>query len=209
MTGKLIAGWFGDVGIKVNLEVMDEATLRRPHAQLRGRHVHPRLRHVPVGLVPGLRPRLDAELLHQEPDRELERLLLVGPGVRAALRPAGPGARPGQAQGDTSTGCSRSSTSRRRTSSPTTRPDFEAYNTSKWEGYIAIPDPNGNTLLPPFGNGGYANFLSIGPKTATAAEESGGGANVTIAIDRRRGGRHHRHRADRAPAAPEGDGGVT
>ena len=23
-------------------------------------------------------------------------------------------------------------------------PDFEAYNTEKWEGYIAIPDPNGN-----------------------------------------------------------------
>ena len=36
--------------------------------------------------------------------------------------------------------------------------------------------------LPPFGNGGYANFLSIGPKTATTAEESGGGANMTIAI---------------------------
>ena len=33
-------------------------------------------------------------------------------------------------------------------------PDFEAYNTDKWEGYIAIPDPNGNTLIPPFGNGG-------------------------------------------------------
>ena len=27
MTGKLVAGWFGDVGIKVTLEVMDEATL--------------------------------------------------------------------------------------------------------------------------------------------------------------------------------------
>ena len=44
------------------------------------------------------------------------------------------------------------------------RPDFEAYNTAKWEGYIAIPDPNGNTLVPPFGNGGYANFLTIEPK---------------------------------------------
>ena len=54
------------------------------------------------------------------------------------------------------------------------RPDFEAYNTDKWEGYIAIPDPNGNTLVPPFGNGGYANFLTIQPKTAETAEESGG-----------------------------------
>ena len=62
------------------------------------------------------------------------------------------------------------------------RPDFEAYNTAKWEGYIAIPDPNGNTLVPPFGNGGYANFLSIGPKTAAATEESGGGANMRIIV---------------------------
>jgi peptide/nickel transport system substrate-binding protein len=62
------------------------------------------------------------------------------------------------------------------------RPDFEAYNTAKWEGYIAIPDPNGNTLVPPFGNGGYANFLSIGPKTATTAEESGGNTGMWVAI---------------------------
>jgi peptide/nickel transport system substrate-binding protein len=62
------------------------------------------------------------------------------------------------------------------------RPDFEAYNTAKWEGYIAIPDPNGNTLVPPFGNGGYANFLTIGPKTAAATEEAGGGSSTWIII---------------------------
>ena len=62
------------------------------------------------------------------------------------------------------------------------RPDFEAYNTAKWEGYIAIPDPNGNTLVPPFGNGGYANFLTIEPKTAAAAEGSGGSADVTVIV---------------------------
>ncbi len=60
-------------------------------------------------------------------------------------------------------------------------PDFEAINTDKWEGYIYIPDPNGNALLPPFGNGGYANFLSIGPKTG-AAEEEGSGATLWVAI---------------------------
>ena len=60
------------------------------------------------------------------------------------------------------------------------RPDFEAYNTDKWEGYIAIPDPNGNSLVPPYGNGGYANFLTIGPKTATAAEESGGSSTTWV-----------------------------
>ena len=63
------------------------------------------------------------------------------------------------------------------------RPDFEAYNTAKWEGYIAIPDPNGNTLVPPFGNGGYANFIPIQPKTAAAVEESGGSSmGVWIAV---------------------------
>ena len=60
-------------------------------------------------------------------------------------------------------------------------PDFEAINTDKWEGYIYIPDPNGNALLPPFGNGGYANFLSIGPKTGTT-EEAGSNTSLWIAI---------------------------
>ncbi len=60
-------------------------------------------------------------------------------------------------------------------------PDFEAWNTAKWEGYIHIPEPKGNVLLPPFGNGcGYVNFLSIGPKTAEA--EEGGGAILWVAI---------------------------
>ncbi len=62
------------------------------------------------------------------------------------------------------------------------RPDFEAYNTDKWQGYIAIPDPNGNTLVPPFGNGGYANFLTIEPKTAVATEESGGSSTTWIVV---------------------------
>jgi peptide/nickel transport system substrate-binding protein len=63
------------------------------------------------------------------------------------------------------------------------RPDFEAYNTAKWEGYIAIPDPNGNTLVPPFGNGGYVNFLSIQPKVAeTATAESGGNTGLYVGI---------------------------
>ena len=61
-------------------------------------------------------------------------------------------------------------------------PDFEAFRTDKWDGYIQIPDPNGNTLLPPFGNGcGYVNFLSIGPKT-DETEDEGGGAMLWVAI---------------------------
>jgi peptide/nickel transport system substrate-binding protein len=63
------------------------------------------------------------------------------------------------------------------------KPDFEAYNTAKWEGYIAVPEPNGNSLVPPFGNGGYANFLTIQPKVADATQESGGTSmGVWIAI---------------------------
>jgi peptide/nickel transport system substrate-binding protein len=62
------------------------------------------------------------------------------------------------------------------------RPDFEAFNTDKWQGYIAIPDPNGNALVPPYGNGGYANFLTIEPKTAVAAEESGGSSTTWIVV---------------------------
>jgi peptide/nickel transport system substrate-binding protein len=63
------------------------------------------------------------------------------------------------------------------------KPDFEAYNTAKWEGYVAVPDPNGNSLVPPFGNGGYANFLTIQPKVADAAQESGGSSTgIWIAV---------------------------
>jgi hypothetical protein len=62
------------------------------------------------------------------------------------------------------------------------QPDFEAYNTAKWDGYIHIPSPNGNTVIPPFGNGGYANFIAIHPKTATTTAASGGGSGVLIAV---------------------------
>jgi len=62
------------------------------------------------------------------------------------------------------------------------QPDFEAYNTAKWTGYIHIPSPNGNTIIPPFGNGGYANYLTIVPNTGTTTAASGGGSGVWIAV---------------------------
>ncbi len=61
------------------------------------------------------------------------------------------------------------------------QPDFEAYNTTKWKGYIQIPSPTGNTIIPPFGNGGYANYLTIEPNTATTTAASGSGSGVWIA----------------------------
>jgi len=62
-------------------------------------------------------------------------------------------------------------------------PDFEAWNTDKWEGYIHIPEPNGNVLFPPFGNGcGYANFLSIGPKTGEVADEGGAALWIVVVV---------------------------
>ncbi len=62
-------------------------------------------------------------------------------------------------------------------------PDFEAYNTEKWEGYTHTPEPNGNVLLPPFGNGcGYTNFLKIQPITADAAADEGGNTTLWIAL---------------------------
>ena len=62
------------------------------------------------------------------------------------------------------------------------QPDFEAFNTAKWQGYIQIPSPNGNTIVPPFGNGGYANFLTIQPKTAAESTSGGGGTGTYVAI---------------------------
>ena len=181
MTGKLVAGWFGDVGIKVNLEVMDEATLGDRELNYEGDTFTPDfdmflwgwyLDYDPGSMLSYLTKSQienwnetcwwDAEYdqLYDQQGQELDpaKRKEIIDRMQQILYEQTPYIVTDYA------------------------PDFEAYNTSKWEGYIQIPDPNGNTLLPPFGNGGYANFLSIGPKTATAAEESGGGANVTIAI---------------------------
>jgi peptide/nickel transport system substrate-binding protein len=60
--------------------------------------------------------------------------------------------------------------------------DLEAYNVDKWQGYAASPSKVGNVLFPPYGNAGNENFLLIGPKTSAAAEESGGGLGLWVAI---------------------------
>ena len=64
--------------------VMDSSTLSSTILNEEKGVLTPGLRHVPLGLVPRLRPGLDAELLHQGADRQLERQLLDRPGVRGS-----------------------------------------------------------------------------------------------------------------------------
>ena len=141
MTGKLIAGWFGDVGIKVNLEVMDEATLGDRELNYEGDVFTPDFDMFLWGWYLDYDPGSMLSYMTKSQIEQLERDLLdrtrsttssTSSRARSSTRPS---AR------RSSTGCSRSCTRSRRTSSPTTRPDFEAYNTTKWDGYIADPEP--------------------------------------------------------------------
>jgi peptide/nickel transport system substrate-binding protein len=179
-TGKLIAGWFEDVGIKVKFEVMDEATLGDRELNYEKDVFTPdfdmflwdwyldydpgsMLSYLTKGQIENWNETCwwdpEYERLYAQQGQELDaakRKPLID-RMQQILYEQTPYIVTAYA------------------------PDYEAYNTAKWDGYIAIPDPDGNTLLPPFGNGGYANFLGIGPKTAAAAQ-SGGGANVWVAI---------------------------
>ncbi len=178
--GKLIAGWFGDVGIKVKLSVMDSSTLSDTILNYEGDVLTPDydmflwgwyLDYDPGSMLSYFTKSQignwsdsywtdpEYEQLYKQQSQELDaakRKVMID-RMQQILYEQSPYIVTDY------------------------RPDFEAYNTAKWEGYIAIPDPNGNTLVPPFGNGGYANFLTIGPKTAAAAD-SGGGANTWIIV---------------------------
>jgi len=179
-TGKLIVGWFKDVGITVKLEVMDEATLGEKELNYDGNVFKPdfdmmlwgwyldydpgsMLSYLTKGQIENWNETCwwdpEYEQLYKQQAEELDaakRKPLID-RMQQILYEQSPYI-------VTDYG-----------------PDFEAYNTAKWEGYIQIPSPNGNTILPPFGNGGYANFLSIGPKTATT-ESGAGGANWLVAV---------------------------
>ena len=61
--------------------------------------------------------------------------------------------------------------------------DLEAYNSADWQGYAASPSKIGNVLFPPYGQAGNENFLLIGPKTAATSEAAGGsGLGLWVAI---------------------------
>jgi peptide/nickel transport system substrate-binding protein len=180
-TGKLVVGWFGDVGITVKLEVMDEATLTDKELNYEGDVFTPdfdmmlwgwyldydpgsMLSYLTKGQIENWNETCwwdpEYEELYKQQSEELDparRKELVD-RMQQILYEQTPYIVTDYA------------------------PDFEAYNTSRWEGYMQIPDPNGNTLIPPFGNGGYANFLSIGPKTATQAASDGSSTSVIVAV---------------------------
>ena len=90
--------------------------LLRQHLGVPGRHLQSRLRHVPVGLGRLRGPGRHAGQLHHGADRELERAVLVGRGVRPGGRAGERHARPAGAQGPRLAGRSRSSTGSRRRS---------------------------------------------------------------------------------------------
>ena len=54
--GKMMTGWFRQLGLKINFEVIDTGALHVPRLQLRGPHLQARLRHVHLVLGRVLRP---------------------------------------------------------------------------------------------------------------------------------------------------------
>jgi len=178
---KLIAGWFKDIGIKVNIEVMDEGALMDRQYNYEGDTFTPDYDMFLWGWYldydPGsmLSYFTEAQIENWSDcnwtDPEYQELYDL---QAAELDTAKRLEYVQRMQQILYEQCPYVVTSY--------APDFEAFRTDKWDGYIQIPDPNGNTILPPFGNGcGYANFLSIGPKSAEE-EEAGGNSTLWVAI---------------------------
>ena len=180
-TGKLVVGWFKDVGITVKLEVMDEATLGDRELNYEKGVFTPDFDMFLWGWYLDYDPGSMFSYLTKGQIENWNETCWWNPEYEKLY----------QQQGEELDPAKRKPMLDRmqqilyeQTPYIVTdyAPDFEAYNTGKWEGYIQIPSPNGNTLLPPFGNGGYANFLTVGPKTATTAEKSGTPMSLWIAI---------------------------
>jgi peptide/nickel transport system substrate-binding protein len=183
MTGKLVVGWLNAVGVKTKLEVMDEATLGDRELNYDKGVFTPDfdmflwgwyLDYDPGSMLSYLTtnqienwnetcfsdPEYDKLYVQQSEELDPAKRKVIIDRMQQILYEKTP-----YMVTDYS-------------------PDYEAYNTAKWDGYIHIPSPDGNAILPPFGNGGYANFLSIGPKVAgsTATGGSSTGTYVAIAV---------------------------
>ena len=140
MTGKLIAGWFGDVGIKVKLEVMDEATLGDRELNYEGDVFTPDfdmflwgwyLDYDPGSMLSYMTKsqienwnetcwwNAEYDQLYEQQSQELDpaKRKEIIDRMQQILYEQSPYIVTDYA------------------------PDFEAYNTTKWEGYIADPEP--------------------------------------------------------------------
>jgi len=178
--GKLVVGWFRDVGVKVNMEVMDEGALMDRQYEYTGDKFTPNYDMFLWGWYLDFDPGSMLNYFTAEQienwsdcnwtDPEYEELYnLQAEELDTAKRVEYVHRMQEILYEQTPYIVTDYS------------PDFEAFNTAKWDGYIFIPDPRGNALVPPFGNGGYANFLSIGPKTATTTD-AGGTSTTTIVV---------------------------
>ena len=207
---KLIAGWFQDVGIKVKLEVMDSSTLSDTILNYEGDVLTPDydmflwgwyLDYDPGSMLSYFTKAQignwsdsywtdpEYEQLYKQQSEELD------PAKRKEIH------RPDAADPLRAVAVHRHRLPAR----------LRGLQHGQVGGLHRDPDPNGNTLVPPFGNGGYANFLTIEPKTA------GGSGRRAAASSATRGSSSSSWSwsspsslVARAPrAAREGDGGVT
>ncbi len=181
MTGKLVVGWMNDVGIDTTLEVMDEATLGDRELNYEKDVFTPdfdmflwgwyldydpgsMLSYLTTGQIENWNetcfsdPEYDKLYEQQSEELDPQKRKVMVDRMQQILYEKSP-----YMVTDYS-------------------PDFEAYNTAKWEGYIQIPSPDGNTILPPFGNGGWANFTTIVPKTADTAQASSSNTGMYVGI---------------------------
>jgi peptide/nickel transport system substrate-binding protein len=176
---KLIAGWFKDIGLKVNIEVMDEGALMDRQYNYEGDTFTPDYDMFLWGWYLDYDPGSMLSYFTESQIENWSDCNWTDPRYEELYNLQAEELDPTTRQGYI-----HEMQQILYTSAPyvvtSYAPDFEAFRTDKWDGYIQIPEPNGNTIIPPFGNGcGYANFLSIGPKTA---EEDTGGSNTTLWI---------------------------
>ena len=163
--GKLIAGWFDKLGLKINLSVMDDGVIAGRPVQHEGQHLRAQLRHVPLGLGRRPRPQLHHEHLHDRPDQQLERLRLVERAVRQALPRAADHDRPGQAGGH------RAPDGADHLPAVALHPDGlprvgRGLQLHGWQGWSTTPGKGGGVF---FTSPVMASYLTVHPATAAAA----------------------------------------
>ena len=96
--GRLLTGWFRQLGLKITLQTVDDGTLNNAiYARADGK-LSPDYDMLLWGWYSDLDPGSILVGLHDCPDQRPERLRLLQPAVRPALRGAGPHHRPDGAQ---------------------------------------------------------------------------------------------------------------